>query len=179
MKHEMIVNDRTILAFKEIVDRNVQNYNIDITSIVLYGSRASGDRNSNSVYELLVLLKNDVMLAEYIKFNESLKLELIKEKLSGVKFISYTPDAFEELMYNDPSIGAILYIICKENIVLYDKLGTFAAIKEKVARSEVKDEEEFLNQCISFAKMLRSEKWQRKYEKALLQYKYIKRRKRN
>lgn len=179
MAMDPLSNDRVISSLKHILDKFIQKNNIEVLSIVLYGSKARGDRSSQSDYEILVFLKDDVSVYEYIMFNEALKLELIKEKLLQVKILTYTPEAFEKLLYNDNMVGTILYIICKENIVLYDRYGSFTAIKERITRSDIKDEEKFLNQCIEFARMMGSEKWERKWEKSLLQYKYSRKRRSN
>ncbi|MCX7709617.1 MAG: nucleotidyltransferase domain-containing protein [Clostridia bacterium] len=176
MSWDLSSHDRVVNSFKQVLDVCVQEFGIEIMSIVLYGSRARGDRNSGNDYEFLLLLKQNTPLQDYIHFNEKLKIELIREKLLQVKFTIYTPEIFEHLMVHDTMVGTILYIICKENIILFDRMGTFAAIKERIVRNEMKDEEEFLNQCIEFAKMMGSEKWQRKWEKTLLQYKYTRRR---
>jgi len=167
---------RIIDSIKAIIERCTLSLNIEFTSIVLYGSKARGDRNSQNDYEVLLLVKDDTPMLSYIRLNETLKIELLKEKLFQVKIVLYTPETFEKVLYYDSLLGTFLYIICKENIILYDRVGTFSAIKEKLARNEIKDEEEFLNQCIGFARMLGSEKWERKWEKALMQHKYLKNR---
>ncbi|MDP4182597.1 MAG: nucleotidyltransferase domain-containing protein [Bacillota bacterium] len=176
MRIDWLENDRFINKVDSILEKYSLSLGIEILSIVLYGSRARGDRNSQNDYELIVLVNNNTDLNSFIKFTNILRIELLKEKLFLVKLLVYTPDVFEELLYNDKVTGTFLYMICKENIILYDKFGTFITIKERLAANDVKKEEEFLNQCVDFARMLGSEKWERKWEKTLMQYKYMKRR---
>ncbi len=176
MISELLSNDRIIKSLKQLLDACAAKSGVEIVSMVLYGSKAKGDRNSQNDYDIMLLLKDGTALANFIRFNEALKIEIIKEKLLQVKFLTYTPDTFEDIMYNDSTVGTYFYIICKENLILYDKFGAFSAIKEKLQRNERKDEEEFLMQCIEFARMMGSEKWERKWEKALMQYRYFKKR---
>jgi UDP-N-acetylmuramoylalanine--D-glutamate ligase len=62
-------------------------------------------------------------------------LELLREKLINTNILLYTPDIFEEILYYDKITGTILYMICKENIIIYDKNNEFKFIKEK--KSEI------------------------------------------
>jgi uncharacterized protein len=57
-------------------------------------------------------------------------LELLREKLINTNILLYTPDIFEEILYYDKITGTILYMICKENIIIYDKNNEFKFIKE-------------------------------------------------
>jgi uncharacterized protein len=101
---------------------------------------------------------------------------LLKDKLIHVKILTYTPDTFEDILYNDNIVGTFLYMMCRDNIILFEKCGTFTAIKERMINSEVKREEIFLEQCVDFARILGSEKWAQKWEKTLMQFKYLKKR---
>jgi predicted nucleotidyltransferase len=141
-------------------------------SIVLFGSRAKGDFTSQSDYEFMIMVSNETPLERHILFQETMKLELLREKYLNVKLIVYTPEIFEEILYNDNMVGTYLYMICRENIVLYDRQGTFMYIRDRLTRSRDKSEEIFLQQCIEFAKVFGSEKWERKWDKTLMQFKY-------
>lgn len=176
MRVDWLENDRFINRVDAILEKCVDSLEIEIMSVVLYGSRARGDRNSQNDYEFVVLVNNNTPLNSFIKLTNVLRIELLREKLFLVKILLYTPEIFEEILYADKVTGTFLYMICKENIIIYDKFGTFISIKERLAVNNVKKEEEFLNQCIEFAKMLGSQKWERKWEKTLMQYKYMKKR---
>ncbi len=176
MRVDWLENDRIINRVDAILEACVNNLGVEIMSIVLYGSRARGDRNSQNDYEFIVLVNNNTSLSTFVKLQDSLRIQLLKEKLLLVKIIVYTPEIFEDILYSDKVTGTLLYMICKENIIVYDKYGTFISIKERLAVNNVKKEEEFLNQCIEFAKMLGSQKWERKWEKTLMQFKYMKKR---
>jgi hypothetical protein len=118
------------------------------------------------------LLDNESSLKDYILFQETVKLELVREKYLNVRILSYTPEIFEEILYKDKMVGTFLYMICRENIIIYDRFGTFMSIRERLTNNNIKSEEVFLEQCIEFSKMLGSEKWERKFDKTLMQIKY-------
>ena len=176
MRVDWLENDRVINRVDAILEACSNSLGVEIMSIVLYGSKARGDRNSQNDYEFLIFVNNNTSLADFVKFQDSLKIQLLKEKLLLVKIIIYTPEIFEDILYADKVTGTLLYMICKENIIIYDKYGTFISIKERLSVSNIKKEEEFLVQCVEFARMLGSQKWERKWEKTLMQYRYMKRR---
>jgi len=176
MRVDWLENDRVINRVDAILEACSQSLGVEIMSIVLYGSKARGDRNSQNDYEFIILVNNNTSLASFVKMQDSLRIQLLKEKLLLVKTIIYTPEIFEDILYSDKVTGTLLYMICKENIIIYDKYGTFISIKERLSVSNIKKEEEFLVQCVEFAKMLGSQKWERKWEKTLMQYRYMKRR---
>ncbi|TYQ15472.1 UNVERIFIED_CONTAM: nucleotidyltransferase-like protein [Acetivibrio alkalicellulosi] len=177
MKRFSLVNDRIINRVLDLLEKSSEELSVEIFSIVLYGSRARGDNTSQSDYEFLILLGNETSLDQYITFNESIKLELLREKYINVKLLFYTTEIFEEILYKDKMVGTFLYMICRENVVLYDKYGTFLSLRDRLARNNKKNEEAFLMQCVEFAKLFGSEKWERKWDKTLMQFKYQNRRK--
>lgn len=176
MKKDWVCSDRIIININEVVERCAVPLNIDIISTVLYGSRARGDNNSQSEYEIMILVDNNTPVDKYIKFNNCLRIELLRDKLVHVKILTYTPEIFEDILYNDKIVGTFLYMMCRDNIVISEKHRTFSLLKERLGNSEVKNEETFLAQCIDFARILGSEKWAQKWEKTLMQVKYLKKR---
>lgn len=172
MRSFSLANDRTINRVTKMIEETSDQLEVEIMSFVLFGSRARGDFTSQSEYEFLVLVSNETLLHKYILFNEVLKLELTKEKYLNVKVLTYTPEIFEEILYKEKIVGTYLYMICRDNLVLFDKHGAFLYIREKLSKSRIKSEEDFLQQCISFAKLFGSEKWERKWDKTLMQFKY-------
>lgn len=172
MRKSSLISDRIINRTASILEQCSKRAGIEIISVVLYGSKARGDKTSQNDYEFLILVYNEVMLKDFMFFQELLKLELISEKYLNVKFISFTPDIFEEILYEDDIVGTFLYMICRENIIVYDKFGTFMSIRERLASNKLKSEETFLQQCIDFSKKLGSEKWERKFDKTLMHFRY-------
>ena len=174
-----VSNDRVLNRVTGIFERCSQQVGVDIVSVVLYGSRARGDYTSQSDYEFLILIEENTELMKFILMKETLKYELLKERYMNVRTLLYTPDVFEELLYNDKLVGTFLYMICRDNIPLFDRKGTFRTIKERLksVNNTRKSEEEFLVQCIDFARQMGSEKWERKWDRTLLQFRYQKRRK--
>lgn len=174
MANGSFTNDRVINCISGLVENCEALYNVDATGMVLFGSKARGDRTSQSDYEILILLDNAVKTNDFIKFTNHLRLELLKEKLLNVKILFYTPEVFEDVLYNDPVQGTFLYMLCKDNIVICEKYGVFTSIKERIGRNGLKDEEVFMEQCVQFSKLFGSEKWERKWEKTLMQFRYSK-----
>lgn len=169
--------DRMTGHFNTVLKKCEMIYNIEVKSIILFGARARGDRSSQSNYEFLILIEDTVNLYNYVNFTNALSIELLKEKMNCVKFLTYTAEIFEETLYKDTTMGTFFYMICRENIVLYDKGSTFTAIKERLVKYNIKDEEAFLSQCVEFVRSMGSVKWERKWEKLLLQQRYQKMRK--
>lgn len=172
MRSVSLVNDRILNRVTDILEQCSEQMDAEIISVVLYGSRARGDYTSQSDYEFLVLLSNETPLDKFLLFNETVKLELLREKYLNVKLLCYTPKIFEEILYKDKMVGTFLYMVCRDNIILYDRFGTFMSIRERLTKSRVKGEEVFLQQCVEFAKQFGSEKWERKWDKTLMQFKY-------
>lgn len=174
-----LANDRVLNRVTEIFERCSEQVGVKIVSVVLYGSRAKGDYSSQSDYEFLIFVEDDTEIMKFILLNDTLKYELLKEKCLNVKTLLYTPNVFEELLYKDKLVGTFLYMICRDNIPLFDRKGTFRSIKERLTsiNNTKKSEEEFLEQCIDFSRHMGSEKWERKWDRILLQFKYKKRRK--
>ncbi|MDQ2086782.1 nucleotidyltransferase domain-containing protein [Herbivorax sp. ANBcel31] len=171
-------NDRIINRVTSLLEKFSESMSVEVMSIVLYGSRARGDNTSQSDYEFLILIGDGTPLEKFISFGENLKLTLLKEKYINVKPLFYTAEIFEEILYKDKMVGTFLYMICRENVILYDKYGTFMSIRDRLFRNNRKREELFLAQCVEFAKLFGSEKWERKWERILLQFKYHSRRRR-
>jgi uncharacterized protein len=176
MKQSWLQNDRVIPKVCNTLENCVQKYDVEIKSIVLYGSRARGEVSSRTEYELLVLINDSIETDNYIKLSNSIKIDLLKQKLIYVNISIYTCKSFEDLLYNDELVGTFLYIILRENIVIFDKQGTFLSIREKISINNIKSEETFLEQCIKFAREMGSVKWEQKWEKVLMQYRYLKNR---
>lgn len=174
-----LANDRVLNRVTEIFERCSEQAEVGIVSVVLYGSRARGDYSSQSDYEFLILVEESTELEKFILLNDTLKYELLKEKCMNVKTLLYTPEIFEEILYRDKLVGTFLYMICRDNIPLFDRKGTFMSIKQRLASSSNnrKNEEMFLEQCIEFSKLMGSEKWERKWDRILLQFRYQKKRK--
>lgn len=171
-------NNRIINRVIKLLEESSESISVEVMSIVLYGSRARGDNTSQSDYELLILLADETPLEKFILFSENLKLILLKEKFLNVKPLFYTAEIFEEILYKDKIVGTFLYMICRENVILYDKYGTFMSIRDRLVSNSRKGEEVFLSQCVEFSQLFGSEKWERKWERILLQFKYQRRRRR-
>ena len=176
MDQEWIAKDRVLMRARSVLEDCAQKLQTKIISIVLYGSKARADKYSQNEYELMILVQNEIELIDFIKLTNDIRLELLREKLVNVKILMYTPDIFEDILYKDKITGTFLYMICRENIIVYDIHHEFKFIKEKIATNQIKSEEEFLEDCIEFAKNFGSGKWAEIWEKTLLQHKYSEKR---
>lgn len=176
MSSEWLNRDRVIPCVKKILEEATKSADVEIGSLIIYGSRGAGDRNSSNQYDFLILIDSSTPLNKFVRFNSTLKLLILKEKLTTVKMLVYTPEIFEDLLYNDILIGTFLYMITRENIVIYDRDNRFRAICERLKNNTIKGEDKFLKQCINFARDLGSQKWERKWEKTLMHYNYMKKR---
>jgi predicted nucleotidyltransferase len=176
MRKNWLETDRVVPKICKIFEKCAEIYNIEIRSVVLYGSKARGEIRSSNDYEVVLLVNDEIGTGNYIKLLNTIRIEFLKDKLVNVNLLIYTPDVFEEILYKDENVGTFLYMICKENTIVYDKKGTFTSIKERITSNNIKNEEVFINQCINFAKKLGSAKWEQKWEKVLMQYRYLKRR---
>lgn len=162
MKRDWVEKDRTVTKVCGILETCAKVYSIEIKSVVLYGSKARGEMRTSNDYEIVFLIDNNISTSNYIKLTNTIRIEFLKEKLHAVNLLVYTPEVFEDILYNDELVGTFLYMLCKENIIVYDNKGTFTAIKERVTSNTIKKEEEFINQCIKFAKIMGSTKWEQK-----------------
>lgn len=174
MKKNWLEKDRVIPKVNNILSDCTSICKCDIRSLVLYGSRVR-DGGSQNEYEFLLLI-DEISTNSYIHLINLIKIELLKQKLMGVNITVHTQKSFEELLYNTEDISTLLYMIIREHLILFDKQGSFISIKERLLSNTIKPEEEFLNQCIRFAKKMGSIKWEQKWEKVLMQYKYLHRR---
>lgn len=171
-----LANDRVLNRVTDILEKCAEQVGVEIVSVVLYGSRAKDNFSSQSDYEFLVFMEEGTELIDFVRLNETIKYALLKERWLNVKTLLYTPEIFEELLYSDEVVGTFFYMVCRDNIVLYDRRGTFRAIKERLisVNNNRKSEEVFLEQCIDFSKQMGSEKWERKWDRTLMQFKYRK-----
>lgn len=178
LRMKSLANDRVLNRVMDIFEKCSQQVGVEIISVVLYGSRARGDYTSQSDYEFLILVEEETPLEKFILLNDTLKYELLIQKYMNVKTLLYTPGVFEEILYKDKLVGTFLYMICRDNIPLFDRKGTFMSIKSRLSNDNNtrKSEEAFLEQCIDFSRQMGSEKWERKWDRILLQVRYQKRR---
>ncbi len=176
MEYNQLSNDRVIIRVNNMISMISEKLHVEVKSVVLFGSRVRGIRNSQNEYEILIFLQSDIDLKRFITFTELITLELLREKIHNVKIKTYTPDIFENILYTDKILGTYLYMMCRECVILYDKYFIFREIQEKLFKNNVKDEEVFLNQCVDFARMFESEKWAEKWEKTLMQFRYLRKR---
>ncbi|SKA12698.1 nucleotidyltransferase domain-containing protein [Selenihalanaerobacter shriftii] len=108
------VNDLDIKEYLEDVkERTVQM--IDLSKIILFGSYARGDYNSNSDVDLLFIVNED---------NDSLRRvrhkidSLLQDRVFPTDILVYTEDKLKE---KENIIGALPYTIKEEGEVIYDK----------------------------------------------------------
>jgi predicted nucleotidyltransferase len=145
--------DKTILAVFE----TARKYKLKIRSIILYGSRARGERSSKSDYDFFVLLDNRTNLLQFSQFASELRLKLYS--VGDVKLFSNTVKNFKGIMKNNPFLGSFCYIIASEGIPVYDREKTFRKIQEEINNLPVMKKIEYIKKCISMSEKMGSKKW--------------------
>lgn len=149
---------------------------LEIQSVILFGPRVQGRHDLSVGCELLILLSETVDLESFIQFENHVRLQMVMEKMQRVNTITMTPSIFRNLLYKDEKVGTYLFMISRANRVLYDPNHAFATILHQIHTAPIKQEEQFIRQCITFAKDFESEKWEEKWEKALMHLQYKRRR---
>jgi predicted nucleotidyltransferase len=125
LNNDWLSRDNVLNKAYNTIEKCAQIVNVDVVSIVLFGSRVKKGNFSQGEYELLVIVPNDIGLDKYIKFCETTKIHMLASKLYNVKVLTYTLDIFENILYGDNIIDAFLYMIMTENIILYDNSNVF------------------------------------------------------
>jgi len=102
--------DQTLNKIKDIIIRSVSP-----DKIILFGSRARGDNQTNSDYDILIIKDTE---EKERQITTKVYRELLKEHiLSEVDLIASTPKKMER---NKDAVGFIYRNIYKEGIVLYE-----------------------------------------------------------
>jgi predicted nucleotidyltransferase len=63
---------------KELVKQSINKFNLNLIELILFGSRARGDYNEFSDYDLLIIIKEDLSYPEKIILSEDIRNQMAK-----------------------------------------------------------------------------------------------------
>jgi uncharacterized protein len=107
------MEDQNELAkIKEAIILTLNDENIAVTGIYLFGSRARGDFSTKSDYDILLVTRANMRIKEKIKLFTRLTRELAKKRLN-VDFVIKSAD---EANYYKSKIGHIVRSALNEGI---------------------------------------------------------------
>ncbi|BFI73731.1 nucleotidyltransferase [Nanoarchaeota archaeon] len=108
--------DKEILnKIKQIILDTANNYNIKINKIILFGSRARGDYNEYSDWDILIVTEDKLNKELETHFSYCVHRKLVDLLDSAIDLLIIDKEKFEERK-ND--IGYVYYWANKEGIVL-------------------------------------------------------------
>ena len=99
---------------KEIINKCSQEFKFSITKIILFGSRARGQYNENSDYDILVLLNEDVPDELKIKLSCIITRELSDKWINADIIVK----SAKEIKQYENCIGSIVRIALKEGVLI-------------------------------------------------------------
>jgi predicted nucleotidyltransferase len=97
---------------KEIIQKNLNGYHLE--KVILFGSRARGDNDSKSDYDLYIILKEELDHAARSVLMDELSEKLAEEEICADVLIS-TQKSFEVNKGNSDNVAKYVY---EEGILL-------------------------------------------------------------
>jgi len=149
--------DKVMEKARKLILELAEKYEIQILSIVLYGSRARGDYSFNSDYDIFILLGNNTTLLQFVQFVSELRM--ISHSLGELKIYACAEDDFKTILNENMFVGAFCYIIAVEGRAIYENEGAFQKIKSYVEGFPVPAKKQFLDRCVDMSKRLGSPRW--------------------
>lgn len=99
---------------KEKIIMVLQQRRIGLKDIILFGSRARGDFDENSDYDLLIILNEALNMKEKIEVSEAIRTELAIQFISSDIIIKSSTEAD----YYREKIGSVVREAFKDGVVL-------------------------------------------------------------
>ena len=107
----MDVDNKTI---KEQIMKSLDEMGISSESIILFGSRARGDYNEDSDYDILIVTEETFPFKEKIRISEAVRDWVVKLHIPSDIIIR----SCEEINYFRDKIGSVIREALREGIVL-------------------------------------------------------------
>ena len=107
----MDVDNKTI---KEQIMKSLDEMGISSESIILFGSRARGDYNEDSDYDILIITKETFSFKEKIRISEAVRDRVVKLHIPSDIIIR----SHEEVDYFRDKINSVVRDAIQEGIVL-------------------------------------------------------------
>lgn len=107
----MDIDNKTI---KEQIMKSLDEMEISVENIILFGSRARGDYNEDSDYDILVVTREAFSFKEKMKISGEIRNRLIKLRISSDIIIKSN----DEIDYFRDKIGCVTREALREGISL-------------------------------------------------------------
>jgi len=132
-------------------------YNIDVLSVVLYGSRGRRDQSLDSDYDIFVMLSNRTTMFQYVQF--SAEVRIMVRRLPKVKLFSCRERDFEGMLKGNPFLGAFCYVITVDGNPIFDPKGRFRELKHRMERLSKVEKKKHVVRCLQMSKRMGSVRW--------------------
>lgn len=152
-----LADDPVVKRAKVTILRVAKKYEVEILSVVVYGSRAKGDFSFTSDYDCFTLLGDKTTLLQYTQINSELRM--LTYQIGNIKIYSNTLKNFKKILEDNPFLGAFCYIIATDGIPVYDPKGEFKRVQEEVKALPPEEKAKHIRRCIAMSAGLRSPKW--------------------
>jgi len=132
-------------------------YDIDVLSVVLYGSRGRGDQSLDSDYDIFVMLSDRTTMFQYVQF--SAEVRMMVRKLSKVKIFSCRETDFKGMLKGNTFLGAFCYVITVDGNPIFDPKGRFRELKHRMERLSKVEKKKHMARCLQMSKRMGSVRW--------------------
>ena len=132
-------------------------YNIDVLSVVLYGSRGRGDQSLDSDYDIFVMLSNRTTMFQYVQFSAEVRMAV--RKLPKVKIFSCRETDFKGMLKGNPFLGAFCYVIAVDGNPIFDPKGRFRELEHRIERLSKVEKKKQMVRCLQMSKRMGSVRW--------------------
>ena len=106
--------DVDIKTIKEQITKSLDEMGVSVESIILFGSRARGDYNEDSDYDILIVTRETFPFKEKMKISGEIRKRLVKLRISSDIIIKSN----DEIDYFRDKIGCVTREALREGIVL-------------------------------------------------------------
>jgi len=132
-------------------------YNIDVLSVVVYGSRGRGDQLLDSDYDIFVMLSDRTTMFQYVQF--SAEVRMMVRKLPKVKIFSCRERDFKGMLKGNPFLGAFCYVITVDGSPIFDPKGRFRILKQRLERLSKVEKKKHMARCLQMSRRMGSVRW--------------------
>jgi len=165
----MLVTNGVVRRCLQTVLKTAGRYNIDVLSVVLYGSRARGDQSLDSDYDIFVMLSDRTTMFQYVQF--SAEVRIMARKLSKVKIFQCRERDFKGMLKGNPFLGAFCYVITVDGNPIFDPKGRFRRLKQRMKCLSKVEKRKHMVKCLQMSKRMGSVRWIGFWRKKILDIK--------
>ncbi|MEK7396797.1 MAG: nucleotidyltransferase domain-containing protein [Candidatus Poribacteria bacterium] len=106
--------DIDIKTIKDQITKSIDEMGVSVESIILFGSRARGDYNEDSDYDILIVTEKTFPFKEKIRIADTVRKRLVKLRISS-DIIIKSPN---EIEYFRDKIGSVTREALREGVTL-------------------------------------------------------------